>query len=247
MLKRVYCDSVSGYQYGIQDPSTPVGEGIIVFHHDLMVLLLFVVVFVGYIIGRVVMIYRESEANVVRHKTVHGTVIEIVWTIIPGVMLMVVAVPSFTLLYAVDEVVEPSVTVKVVGHQWYWSYEYSDVEVDGEGIEFDSYMVSEDDLMEGELRILEVDNRVVLPVETHVRLIVTASDVLHCWAVPSFGVKIDACPGRLNEVSVYVKRPGVYYGQCSELCGVNHGFMPIGVEVVSVEDYIEWVKNSLEG
>ena len=149
---------------------------------------------------------------------------------------MIVGIPSFTLLYGIDEVIESDVTVKVVGNQWYWSYEYSDVESE---VEFDSYMINDDELKIGELRLLEVDNRLVLPVEKHIRLIVTASDVLHSFAVPSFGVKVDGVPGRLNEVSTYVKRLGVYYGQCSELCGVNHSFMPICVEVVSVDDYIK--------
>lgn len=238
MRREIYADSASGMQYGIQDPATPIAEGIINFHHDLMIVMVFVVVFVGYMMVRIVSKFEESNEGVTRSKEVHGTVIEIIWTIIPALTLMVIAVPSFTLLYAMEEVVEPEVTVKVVGHQWYWSYEYSDI---GEGIEYDSYMIEEEDLNEGELRLLEVDNRIVMPVETHVRIIVTSADVIHSWAVPAFGIKIDACPGRLNEISTYVKRPGVYYGQCSELCGVNHAFMPIGIEVVSKEDYIRWI------
>jgi cytochrome c oxidase subunit 2 len=174
-------------------------------------------------------------------------VIEIVWTLIPAVILMVIAVPSFALLYSVDEVVDPSLTVKVIGRQWYWSYEYSDSLGDEDvELEFDSYMLPEDELSEGHLRLLEVDNRMVLPVDTHIRLVITAADVLHSWAVPSFGLKVDGCPGRLNQVSLFVQRPGVFYGQCSELCGVNHGFMPIAVEVVSLKDYLTWVHTKLE-
>jgi len=164
---------------------------------------------------------------------------------------MCVAFPSFALLYSVDEIVDPAVTIKAVGHQWYWSYEYSDyVNDDGEFINFDSYMISEDDLLAnskdaGKFRLLEVDNRVVLPVQTHIRVIITAADVIHCWGIPSLGIKLDACPGRLNQTSMFIKREGTFYGQCSEICGVNHGFMPIVVQGVSLEDYSTWVSDKL--
>jgi cytochrome c oxidase subunit 2 len=161
---------------------------------------------------------------------------------------MFVAVPSFALLYSIDEILDPAVTLKVVGHQWYWSYEYSDYSSeDGETINFDSYMIPEDDLSDmGQLRLLEVDNRVILPINTHIRVIVTAADVLHCWGIPSFAMKVDACPGRLNQTSLFIKRAGTFYGQCSEICGVNHGFMPIVVEGVELEDYVTWIYNKLE-
>lgn len=174
-------------------------------------------------------------------KVVHGTAIEIIWTVIPSLILVVVALPSFALLYSIDEVIDPSVTVKCVGHQWYWSYEYSDFESKLGTINFDSYMIPEDELELGELRLLEVDNRIVLPVQTHVRILVTAADVLHSWAVPSLGIKVDACTGRLNQTSLFALREGVFYGQCSEICGVGHGNMPIVVETVPVENYIAWV------
>lgn len=239
-MERAWADGALPWQYGMQDPATPVAEGIMHFHHDLMLVLIFVVVFVSWILGRAVYHFAE-EKNPKADGVVHGTVIEIVWTLLPAVLLMVIAVPSFALLYSVDEVVDPSLTVKIIGHQWYWSYEYSDAEAGGESLEFDSYLLPEEDLNRGDLRLLEVDNRMVLPVDTHIRLVVTAADVLHCWTVPSFGLKMDACPGRLNQASLFVQRPGVFYGQCSELCGVNHGFMPIAVEVVSVKDYLTWV------
>jgi len=170
--------------------------------------------------------------------------IEIIWTIVPALLLIVIAVPSFALLYSVDEVLDPSITFKIVGHQWYWSYEYSDYSVEND-IVFESYMLPEDELTIGDLRLLEVDQRVVLPVDSHIRLIITSSDVLHCWTIPSFGVKIDACPGRLNEASLFVQREGTFYGQCSEICGVNHGFIPICVEIVSIQNYIEWISTKL--
>ncbi len=140
-----------------------------------------------------------------------------------------------------DEVIDPEFTLKVIGHQWYWTYEYSDHENSDYNLVFDSYMVNTDDLDTGNLRLLEVDNRVVLPIKTHIRVIITSSDVLHSWAIPSLGVKLDACPGRLNQTSMFIKRPGVFYGQCSEICGVNHGFMPIAIEAVSLSKYIVWL------
>lgn len=191
-------------------------------------------------------------------KIVHGTVIEVIWTIIPTLILICIAIPSFSLLYSMDEIIEPHVTVKAIGYQWFWSYEYGQNQEDL-GIQFnyltdvlkfnykveskiefeyDSVLIPDDELILGEHRLLEVDEPLVLPVDTHIRLIVTAGDVLHSWAVPALGIKIDAVPGRLSQVGLYIKRAGVFYGQCSELCGVNHGFMPIVVHAVSVDDYI---------
>lgn len=159
----------------------------------------------------------------------------------PSLILVVVALPSFALLYSIDEVVDPSITVKCVGHQWFWSYEYSDFEARLGNINFDSYMIPEDELELGELRLLEVGNRVVLPTSTHIRILVTAADVLHSWAVPSLGVKVDACPGRLNQTSIFFLRSGVFFGQCSEICGVGHANMPIVVESVTPENYVSWL------
>jgi cytochrome c oxidase subunit 2 len=242
----VLTDAAKPWQIGFQDPATPIAEGIVHFHHDLRVILLLVVTFVGWMLYRIVDQFRADRGHQ-PSTVVHGTTIEVVWTRIPARILVSIAVPSFALLYAVDEVVDPARTVKVVGHQWYWHYEYSDyTDAEGATIEFESYLVPDEDLDEGNLRLLEVDNRRVLPVDTHVRLIVTAADVLHSWTIPSFGVKRDACPGRLNQASVFVKREGTYYGQCSEICGVNHGFRPIAVDVVSLEDFVTWVGLKLE-
>ena len=170
---------------------------------------------------------------------VHGTLLELIWTVTPAVILVFIAFPSFQLLYLMDEVIEPGVTLKVVGHQWYWSYEYSDYAP--AQISFDSYMIPDSDLKLGEFRLLEVDNRVVVPAETHIRVIVTAADVLHSWAIPSLGIKIDAIPGRLNQTSFIAGREGVFYGQCSEICGANHSFMPIVIEAVSIGEYCAYV------
>ena len=177
---------------------------------------------------------------------VHGTVIEILWTLIPSIILLIVAIPSFALLYSVDEVIDPAISLKVVGHQWYWSYEYSDYSTEDAAINFDSYITGEDELEFGQIRLLEVDNRIILPDEVHTRILVTAADVLHSWAVPSLGVKMDACPGRLNQTTLFPNREGVFYGQCSEICGVNHGFMPIVVENVETSKYIAWIGSKLE-
>lgn len=186
--------------------------------------------------------YAKSYALINKGYAIsHGTAIEIIWTIIPSIILIFIAIPSFVLLYSMDEVVTDnlSLTVKVIGHQWYWSYQISDLREDSYinsvsnySLAFDSYMVPEEDLQEGELRLLEVDNALKVPVKTHIRIIVSSTDVLHSWAVPSLGVKVDAVPGRLNQTSMFIKRDGVYYGQCSEICGVNHAFMPIKIQTI---------------
>lgn len=240
-------DAARPWQLGFQDPATPIAEGIIRFHHDLMFVLIFVSVFVAWMMSRCVRHFHQG-VNLTPSAVVHGTVIEVVWTLIPARILVRIAVPSFALLYSVDERTDPALTIKVVGHQWYWSYEYSDyVEgKDGNGRSFDSYMLPDDELTTGQLRLLEVDHRLVRPIDTHIRRIVTAADVLHSWTIPSFGVKIDACPGRLNQVSRFVTRPGVFYGQCSEICGVNHGFMPIAVEAMSLGEYLTWITEASE-
>ena len=245
----VFMDAAEPWQLGFQDPATPIMEGIINFHNHIMFFLTAVGVMVFWLLARCLIIYDADTNQDKIDNFTHATTVEIVWTIVPAIILMIIAVPSFALLYSMDEMLDPAVTLKVVGHQWYWSYEYSDynhLTEENEGINFDSYMIAEEGLQPGLFRLLEVDNRVVLPVNTHIRVLVTAADVLHSWSVPSFGVKVDACPGRLNQTSVFIKRPGVFYGQCSEICGVNHGFMPICVEVVDLEQYTDWLEAKLE-
>ena len=238
-------DAPESWQMGFQDPATPVMQGIIDLHHDIMFFMFVILVFVVWMLSRTLYHFHQSR-NPIPEKIIHGTTIEIAWTVAPSLILVLIAIPSFALLYSMDEVVDPAVTIKAIGHQWYWSYEYSDYnQSDENGIAFDSYMIPEDELELGQLRLLEVDNRVVIPVNTHVRMIMTSADVLHSWAVPSLGVKTDAVPGRLNQTPIFVKREGVFYGQCSELCGANHAFMPIVVEAVSLDNYISWVSNKL--
>jgi cytochrome c oxidase subunit 2 len=187
-----------------------------------------------------VIICFNSESNPIPQKFTHSTTLEIVWTIIPAFILLLVAIPSFALLYSLEELIDPVATIKIIGHQWYWSYEYSDYTTldGGENLNFDSYMVATDDLSSGTFRLLEVDNRVSLPINTHIRLLITSADVLHSWSVPSFGIKVDATPGRLSQAALFIKREGVYYGQCSEICGVNHGFMPIVVRGLSSDNFV---------
>jgi len=242
----VYADAATPWQLGFQDPASPAMTGIIDLHHDIMFFLVAVVILVCFLIARCLSHFHWSK-GLGADDTTHGTQLEIFWTVTPSLILMLIAMPSFALLYSMDEVVDPSLTLKVVGHQWYWTYEYSDYATDEEtSIVYDSYLVAEDDLEKGDLRLLEVDNRVVLPVETHIRVLLTSADVIHAWAVPSLGVKCDAVPGRLNQLSMYIDREGIFYGQCSEICGVNHGFMPIVVEGVQMEDYMAWVSAKLD-
>ncbi len=249
-------DSPVPYQIGFQDPATPIMEGIIDFHHDVMFVLIIISVIVLWFLLRIIVLFPYRPFSQVYRPAffrTHNTFVEIVWTVIPGCILLGIAIPSFSLLYAMEEIVYPELTLKAIGHQWYWSYEYSDNSIfakQGPIVpekKFDSTMVLEEDLVKGSFRLLEVDKRIVLPTRTQIRLIVTASDVLHSWTIPSLGVKLDACPGRLNQVYFFIKRPGVFYGQCSELCGVNHAFMPIVLHAVSdVNLYLGWRANDSE-
>jgi len=242
-----FCDAPEPWQMGLQDPATPGVEGMIFFHDYLMLFLITIGLFVVWMLYVVAISFNE-KSNTVSEKFTHSSVLEIVWTILPALVLLLIAIPSFTLLYSLDELIDPVVTLKIVGHQWYWSYEYSDYATleGGESLNFDSYLVNVDDLTTGAFRLLEVDNRVILPINTHIRLLITSADVLHSWAVPSFGIKVDACPGRLSQASLFLKREGVYYGQCSEICGVNHGFMPIVVKGVPVNTFITWITTKLD-
>nr|YP_009679785.1 cytochrome c oxidase subunit II [Pennatula aculeata]QDP70685.1 cytochrome oxidase subunit 2 [Pennatula aculeata]QDP70699.1 cytochrome oxidase subunit 2 [Pennatula cf. aculeata RH-2019] len=228
------------YQLSFQDAASPVMEEILFLHNQIMFILVIIMTVVFWLI------VRGLTGKAYHRYLVEGATIEIVWTIIPAIILVFIAFPSLKLLYLMDEVVEPGVTVKAIGHQWYWSYEYSDYQItpgEDSTLEFDSYMVPTSDLDPGDFRLLEVDNRMVVPVDTYVRVLVTGADVLHSFAVPSLAMKMDAVPGRLNQTGFLVKRPGIFYGQCSELCGANHSFMPIVIEAVSMDKYISWLSS----
>nr|QIN90386.1 cytochrome c oxidase subunit II [Edwardsianthus gilbertensis] len=221
------------WQLSLQDAAHPVMEEIIFFHDQVMFILTMIITTVLWLI------VKALSGKAYHRYLVDGTLLEIIWTIIPAIILVFIAFPSLKLLYLMDEVMDPALTIKAIGHQWYWSYEYSDYQA--ETLEFDSYMVPTSDLNQGDFRLLEVDNRLVVPINTHVRVLVTAADVLHSFAVPALAVKMDAVPGRLNQTGFFIKRPGVFYGQCSEICGANHSFMPIVIEAVSLDKYINWV------
>lgn len=247
------------WQMNFQDPATPIAARIIEIHHHVFFFLTVVLVFVVWFLYRILYSFwfvlpdnknfKSNDLNTLkslaRLRFSHNTTIEIIWTCIPSLILVAIAIPSFGLLYAMDDVIDPEITIKAIGHQWYWAYEYSDYHLDHNTISFDSYMLPETDLKLGQLRLLEVDNSVVLPMGVYIRVNVSASDVLHCWAVPSLGIKIDAVPHRINSGVLFLQRLGVFYGQCSEICGVNHGFMPIVVKSVKVDNYLNWINNKL--
>ncbi len=249
---------------GFLDSATPTMEGIIDLHHYIFFYLILILVFVTWVFFSCFYYFwfliRKSKdiESIVNYREMlvefqtfsHNSTIEIIWTLVPSLILALIAVPSFSLLYSIDEVLKPQITFKAIGHQWYWSYEFSDYvkfngdEVTGQ-IAFDSNMLFESDLKMGELRLLNVDNPVILPTDVHVRILTTSFDVIHSWAVPSLGIKCDAVPGRLNQVFAKIQREGVFYGQCSELCGVNHGFMPIVIKAVSFDEYKNFISHQI--
>nr|YP_010692667.1 cytochrome c oxidase subunit II [Homoeocerus bipunctatus]WBV80555.1 cytochrome c oxidase subunit 2 [Homoeocerus bipunctatus] len=219
---------------GMQDAASPLMEQLIFFHDHALMILTMITVMVAYIM------ISLSSNNFINRNLLEGQMIEFIWTALPAVTLIFIAMPSLHLLYLIDEVNSPMLTVKSIGHQWYWSYEYSDFN----NVEFDSYMKPYNEMNDNEFRLLDVDNRVVLPMNTQIRVLVTAADVLHSWTVPALGIKIDAIPGRLNQGSFMISRPGLLYGQCSEICGANHSFMPIVIESVPTDNFIKWLKSN---
>ena len=243
-----FSDAPQPWQLGFQDSATPGFTGLVTLHNTIGFYLIVISMAVLWALFSIIY-YYNSNKNPIAHKYLtHGTVLELIWTITPALILIAIAFPSFRLLYLMDEVISPTLTIKVVGHQWYWSYEYSDfITENGDSIDFDSYMIPESDLELGQFRLLDVDNRLIIPVDCHIRLIVTGSDVLHSFAVPSLGLKLDCVPGRLNQVSFLAERSGTFYGQCSEICGVWHGFMPIVVEAVSSPDFLAVVRRQNDG
>lgn len=238
-------------RFGIffQDPLTPIMNGIIDLHHGIFYFLLFILTMVLYVLCKIVkqsslLWVDQEEENVslehmrtfrkdilILNKLVHGTFLEIIWTIIPAIILMFIAVPSFALLYSIDEICDPQFTIKVIGNQWYWKYETPKDS-------FDSYMIPTNELIQGQRRLLQVDNPLILPIQTQLRFIITAADVLHSFAWPAAGIKVDAVPGRLNQTAALIQREGFSTGQCSESCGVNHGFMPINIIAINPETWI---------
>nr|YP_009561232.1 cytochrome c oxidase subunit II [Geochelone elegans]QAR49207.1 cytochrome c oxidase subunit II [Geochelone elegans] len=217
-------------QLGFQDAMSPIMEELLHFHDHTLMIVFLISTLVLYIIT-LMMTTKLTYTN-----TMNAQEVEMIWTILPAIVLITIALPSLRVLYLMDEVSNPHLTIKAMGHQWYWTYEYSDYE----NLEFDSYMIQTQDLLNGHFRLLEVDHRMVMPMESPIRMLISAEDVLHSWAIPSLGVKADAVPGRLNQSTFIITRPGVFYGQCSEICGANHSFMPIVVESVPLKHFENW-------
>nr|ABX46744.1 cytochrome oxidase subunit II [Batrachoseps diabolicus] len=223
-------------QLGFQDAASPIMEELLHFHDHALMAVFLISTLVLYIIT-VMMTTKLTNTSAMDAQE-----IEMVWTIMPAIILIVIALPSLRILYLMDEINDPHLTVKAVGHQWYWSYEFTNYE----DLLFDSYMIPSQDLPSGQFRLLEVDNRMVVPMESPIRMLISAEDVLHSWAIPSMGIKTDAIPGRLNQTTFIAPRPGVFYGQCSEICGANHSFMPIVVETTPLNHFQTWSSLMLE-
>jgi len=219
-----------------QDAASPIILQLISFHDHTLIILTLVLTVVRYAI------YALIVNKYTNRYLIEAQQIETIWTILPAIILLFLALPSLRLLYLTDEVRQPRITLKAIGHQWYWRYEYSDFA----DIEFDSYMSPQSDLTIGDYRLLEVDNRIVLPIILEIRILVTAADVIHAWTIPALGVKVDAVPGRLNQLGFTINQPGVFYGQCSEICGANHSFIPISLEAINLKSFTKWIESNLK-
>lgn len=231
------------WQINLMPPASPSAQHIYDFH-DMMLIIITAITLVVLALLIWVVIRYNAKANPKPEQFTHNVVLEVVWTVIPVVILIIIAIPSFKMLYYTDRIENPEMTLKVIGRQWYWDYEYPD----HEGIAFSSYMIPDDKINKekGEQRLLSTDTKVVLPIDTNIQILVTAGDVIHSWAVPSLGLKTDAIPGRLNETWVRINKPGIYYGQCSELCGKDHAYMPIEIHAVTKEEFQQWLVTAKE-
>nr|AND96008.1 cytochrome c oxidase subunit 2 [Onthophagus similis] len=218
----------------LQDAASPLMEQLIMFHNHTLLILLMITVMVGYLMGT--LFYNKYNYRFL----LENQMIEIIWTIAPAITLIFIALPSLQLLYLLDEINNPMISMKSIGHQWYWSYEYSDFKK----LEFDSYMIPLNEMKMNSFRLLDVDNRTILPYNSQIRMLVTAADVIHSWTIPALSVKIDATPGRLNQISFLMNRAGLFFGQCSEICGANHSFMPIVIESISMKYFIKWMNSN---
>ena len=219
---------------GFQDGASPLIEQLVFFHDHIILIFILIVTFVGYILCTVL------SNSFINRFILENQTIELIWTTIPAIILVFIALPSLCLLYLLDEINNPTLTLKTIGHQWYWSYEYSDFI----HLEFDSYIIPSKELDTSGYRLLDIDNWTLLPINTQIRMIIRAADVIHSWMVPALGVKADAIPGRLNQTRFIINRPGLFYGQCSEICGANHSFIPIVIERVSTNTFLNWVSSS---
>lgn len=255
MYKNIYIynneiklDAPSPWGLFFQDSATPQMEGIEELHNNIMFYLAIILFTVTWIMITIINSFEYKKLKISHKYMNHGTLVELIWTITPAVILILIAFPSFKLLYLMDEVMDPSLVIYGEGHQWYWSYQYPDfTNTNEEFLEFDSYIVPDTDLEEGKLRMLEVDNRIIIPELTHTRFVVSAADVIHSFGCPSLGIKCDAYPGRLNQSSVYLNRQGTYFGQCSEICGILHSSMPIVIQSVSLKKFLLWLRDQIGG
>nr|YP_010578702.1 cytochrome c oxidase subunit II [Mandarinia regalis]UZP46666.1 cytochrome c oxidase subunit 2 [Mandarinia regalis] len=214
-----------------QNSASPLMEQIIFFHDHTLIILIIITILVSYLM---LSLFFNKYIN---RFLLESQMIELIWTILPAIILIFIALPSLRLLYLLDELNNPLITLKSIGHQWYWSYQYSDFN----NVEFDSYMTQFEN--SNNFRLLDVDNRIILPMNNQIRILITATDVIHSWTIPSLGVKVDANPGRLNQTSFFINRPGIFFGQCSEICGANHSFMPIVIESIPIKNFINWINN----
>ena len=231
-----WADQPHPWELGMQAPATPIKERIHHFHNALLVIIFLIAVFVLGLLLYVIVRF-SAKRHPVPTRTSHNPVIEILWTVVPVIILVAIAIPSFKLMYYMDEIPDAKMTIKVTGHQWYWSYEYPDQN----GLTFDSNMIQDKDLKPGQERMLEVDNPLVVPVNTTIRVQITGTDVIHSWFIPSFGVQEYAILGRLNEAWMRVLEPGTYRGECNQICGINHAYMPIVVKAVPQADFDKWL------
>nr|QUO98909.1 cytochrome c oxidase subunit 2 [Ctenocephalides felis felis]QXG83119.1 cytochrome c oxidase subunit II [Ctenocephalides felis felis] len=220
--------------FNLQNSNSPLMEQLMFFHNHSMLIILLITILVSYIMSS---LFYNKLYN---RYLLESQNIEIIWTILPAFMLIFIALPSLRLLYLLDDSNSPLISLKAIGHQWYWSYEYTDFN----NISFDSYMIPSNELNLNSFRLLDVDNRIILPINSQIRILITATDVLHSWTIPSLGIKIDATPGRLNQSNFMMNRPGLYFGQCSEICGANHSFMPIVIESILINSFIKWISSN---
>nr|ASU53077.1 cytochrome oxidase subunit II [Chaitophorus saliapterus quinquemaculatus]ASU53078.1 cytochrome oxidase subunit II [Chaitophorus saliapterus quinquemaculatus]ASU53214.1 cytochrome oxidase subunit II [Chaitophorus saliapterus quinquemaculatus]ASU53403.1 cytochrome oxidase subunit II [Chaitophorus saliapterus quinquemaculatus]ASU53404.1 cytochrome oxidase subunit II [Chaitophorus saliapterus quinquemaculatus] len=222
---------MSWMKLSFQNSNSPLMEQLIFFHDHTIFIILMIMFMITYMM---IFIIKNKFINI---KISENQMIEFIWTILPPIILIFIAMPSLHLLYLMDEIKSPIMTVKIFGHQWFWSYEYSDFF----NIEFESYMIN--NLEKENFRLIEVDNKTILPYKFNIRLLISSEDVIHSWTIPSLAIKIDAIPGRMNQINMLMNRPGMYFGQCSEICGINHSFMPIQIESINLNKFILWIKN----
>lgn len=223
-------------QLAFSDMNSPIIEQIVFFHDHSIIIILIITILTIYIITNIII------NNFISRSIIEGQEIEFIWTIIPAITLIFIAIPSLHLLYLTDETFNSQISIKILGHQWYWSYEYSDFNK-----EFDSFIIPEREMIKNSFRLLDTDNNLVIPINTNIKYLISSIDVIHSWTVPSLGIKIDAVPGRLNQSFSISRRPGIFYGQCSEICGANHRFIPISLEITSIKNFINFINSSLNG